>query len=124
MKAIFDNSIVTFFPKSDTTSVLTLRSFGIAESRLAEKLSSILERWESKVNFAFLPSHKGVDLRLSLKDTKIDLNEVSQDIYNNFGQYFFGKNEEKLEHVIVLKLIQKKWTISVAESCTGGRLAN
>ena len=124
MKAIFENSIVTYLPKLDSNPVLTLRSFGIAESHLAEKLSWILERWESKVNFAFLPSHKGVDLRLSLKDSKIDLNEVSQDIHNNFGQYFFGKNEEKLEHVIVHKLIEKKWTFSVAESCTGGRLAN
>ena len=125
MKVIFNNSIIEYFSNPIESSVITLKSFGVSESSLAEKLSMIMDKWNGKINFAFLPSHKGVDLRLTnLGSKNKDLEVIESEIFKNYSKYFFGKNEESLERIVVEILIKKNKTISTAESCTGGQLSN
>jgi len=125
MKVIFNNSIIEYFSNPIESSVITLKSFGVSESSLAEKLSMIMDKWNGKINFAFLPSHKGVDLRLTNFGSKNkDLEVIESEIFKNYSKYFFGKNEESLERIVVEILIKKNKTISTAESCTGGQLSN
>ena len=125
MKAIFNDSIIKDLHKSKFDKYITLKSFGIAESNLADRLNPILNKWDGLVEFAFLPSHKGVDLRLGyIEDSTIDLKKIKSEIFDNSGEYFYGINNDKLESIIVKKMVQKKLTIAVAESCTGGQLSN
>jgi nicotinamide-nucleotide amidase len=125
MKAIFNDSINSILPIVSNNSIITLKAFGISESSLAQKMSKILDKWKSKVEIAFLPSHLGVDVRINnLKNPNINLSEIMESIYLVIGRYFFGRDNEKLEQVIVDGLKLNNLTLSVAESCTGGKLAN
>lgn len=125
MKAIFNEKIKRNLPSQSTNQFLTIKSFGISESTLAEIISPVLKKWNKIIEFAFLPSHKGVDLRLiNLKKNNIDLLNIKDDLYKVAEKYFFGVDNDSLELVVIKKLIQLNITLSIAESCTGGRLAN
>ncbi|NNG26765.1 MAG: nicotinamide-nucleotide amidohydrolase family protein, partial [Ignavibacteriaceae bacterium] len=50
--------------------------------------------------------------------------EVEQKIRVKAGRFIFGKNDDTLENVVGKLLEERDLTISVAESCTGGSLAN
>jgi nicotinamide-nucleotide amidase len=45
-------------------------------------------------------------------------------IQRELGSFIFSANDETLEQVIVKLLAERKETIAIAESCTGGLLAN
>lgn len=125
MKAIFYDSINSILPVESKNSLITLRAFGISESSLAKKMNKILDEWKSKVEIAFLPSHLGVDVRINnLGNPEINLSEIVESIYSVVGNYFFGSGSEKLEQIVVDGLKLNNLTLSVAESCTGGKLAN
>ena len=77
----------------------------------------------SEVDIAFLPSYLGVDIRVTSKKTSLFesvLNDISANIYN----FIYSSDEESLEEVVSNILINNKITISTAESCTGGRIAD
>ena len=124
MKAIFNDSIKSNLVNEDTKTILTLRTFGISESSLAEKLIPVLKKWENCIEVAFLPSHKGVDIRLNnFKNQDISLLKVVESFNNKIGNYIFGKGKEKLEQIVLMGLKKNNLSLSVAESCTGGRLS-
>ena len=124
MRAIFEDQIVDKLPPKKEVPYLTLRSFGISESSLEQKIYSIIENWNGKVNFAFLPSYKGIDLRLNdINSSSKNLNKVKDEILQVVGKYFYGESNDTLESVVLAKLVKKNITLSTAESCTGGRLS-
>ena len=45
-------------------------------------------------------------------------------IRKQIGQYIYGENDDELEAVIVRMLTERNQTLALAESCTGGYLAN
>ncbi len=107
---------------------LNLNTSGIPESHLFEKLGDINEIiGEDKL--AFLPNQYGVKLRITVsgKDEEVVNNkliEIEQKIRAKAGRYIYGKNDESLEDVVAKLLEKRALTISVAESCTGGSIAN
>lgn len=114
--------------KKDTVKRLVLNTTGIPESYLFEKLGD-LDEILGEAKLAFLPNQYGVKLRITVKgdDEEVINNkliEIEQRIRAKAGRFIFGKNDETLEHVIGKLLEKRDLTISVAESCTGGLLAN
>jgi len=107
----------------------TVLTYGIGESLLAETL----ENWENNlpdfIKLAYLPSPGRVRLRLSARGTDKDFLEKS--IFENvtslakiLGDSIVGfDDDETLEIVISQLLTQHNKTISTAESCTGGKIA-
>ena len=49
---------------------------------------------------------------------------VAKEIYARLGEYIYGEDDTTLVEALVKKLIEKKLTISTAESCTGGLIAS
>lgn len=103
-----------------------IQTCGIAESVLADKLVGI-EKISNEVSIAFLPSYKGVRLRVESKGKKLDeveknIQKVLDFIYSRIGKYIFGEGEVTLAQVVGKILKERKETIAVAESCTGGLL--
>ncbi len=105
-----------------------LQTCGIPESKLADRLQSI-ETHSDGVKIAFLPSYKGVRLRLETKD--IPLNEglrkietIKNEISNLVGDFIYSEGEISLSEVIGKILKDRKETVAVAESCTGGLLGS
>ena len=49
---------------------------------------------------------------------------VVNEIYNRLGDYIYGEDDETLVSSIMKILEERKWTLSTAESCTGGMVAS
>lgn len=106
-----------------------IRTVGIGESFLADKISSWEKALPSHVKLAYLPSLGEVKLRLtssgkSESDLKAETQELIEKLKPLAGEYIFGYGTDPLEVVIGNTLREKKLTISVAESCTGGYLSH
>ena len=107
----------------------TVLTYGIGESLLAETI----ENWESILpdflKLAYLPSPGKVRLRLSARG--IDKGFLEKSIEENvislskiIGDHIVGYEEdETLENVVGSLLKKHSKTISTAESCTGGSIA-
>lgn len=104
----------------------TWRTTGIPESLLFELLGDISEI-EQYGKLAFLPKFSGVDIRLSVyaetvANARKNVQSVERMILNRAGEYVFSTGDTPLEKAIADKLLDKKRTVAVAESCTGGLL--
>jgi nicotinamide-nucleotide amidase len=101
-----------------------IRTVGVSESSLFEKIKELIDE-KSAIKIAFLPSYKGVDLRLTIKSDNSDkanqtLAELEAKIIERIGKYVFGYNNDELPEVIGKMLLGRGATLAVAESCTGG----
>ena len=106
----------------------TLYTTGIPESSLYEKLGDINDLLKG-AKLAFLPSQFGVKLRITIKEAdeetaKNKLSEIEQKIICKAGRYIYSRDEESLEAVIGKLLKERNLKVAVAESCTGGHVAN
>jgi nicotinamide-nucleotide amidase len=131
MKEMVDQSVVPLLRAKVMGSVikhLTLRTSGIAESTLAAQLGNIDELVQG-ARLAFLPSPTGVRLRITVHSTteqgaETRLRDVEARIRAKARKYIYGTNEQELEEVVGELLRERKLTIAVAESCTGGLVAD
>jgi nicotinamide-nucleotide amidase len=106
-----------------------IRTVGIGESMLADKIESWEKSLPAHIKLAYLPSIGEVKLRLTgMGSSQVALNEeietLSQRLLPLAGEYIYGYGEEPLEVAIGKLLREKKLTISIAESCTGGYLSH
>jgi len=109
-----------------------IRTVGIIESALYEKISELIDsRPQSgrgeRVDFAFLPSWRGVDIRLTITTAdeaaaRKQIALLEEKIRHKAGKYIYGYDDDTLPRVVGDLLRQKHLTIAVAESCTGGLL--
>lgn len=134
MKNILESYVLGFLKDlielkgEDVVVFKVLQTIGVAESILAEKIgdpSAFIENG----TLAFLPSYKGVKLRIGFgaKDFSAAnqlIEKAESYIKNKVGKYIFAYSDDlSLIEVISSLLIEKKKTVAVAESCTGGLLA-
>ncbi|RVU92051.1 CinA family nicotinamide mononucleotide deamidase-related protein [Flavobacterium columnare] len=108
----------------------TLMTYGVGESLLAERI----EEWENKlpdfIKLAYLPSPFQVKLRLTARG--INEQELKERVALEVEKIkpliqdcLVGLDEgETIEVMLGRLLTQKKMTLSVAESCTGGKIAS
>ncbi len=106
-----------------------IRTIGLGESFLADKISDWEKSLPSHIKLAYLPSLGEVKLRLtctgsSLEDLQTEARVLSDQLNTRIGTYIYGSGEEPIEAVIGSILREKKMTLSVAESCTGGYLSH
>ncbi len=131
MKEMVDRTIVPFLESTVTGSVirhLTLRTTGATESMLAGQLGDVNLFLEG-ARLAFLPSPTGVRLRVSLREVDAltaerRIRRVEETIRSKVGRYIYGTGEEELAEVLGRLLKERHLTIAVAESCTGGLIAD
>ena len=107
----------------------TILTYGQGESMVAERI----ENWENNLpeflKLAYLPSPGRVKLRLSARGTNKEFLEKSiqenmTSLSKIIGDIIVGFDEdETLEKVLGSLLTQQNKTISTAESCTGGKIA-
>src|SRR5690606_30720979 len=107
----------------------TILTYGLGESALAERLEFWEDHLPASIKLAYLPSLGKVRLRLTGKgDDKIILEREIQEQMDGLmpliQDLYFGMEEDNALEVTVAKLLNNsKQTLSVAESCTGGKLA-
>jgi len=106
-----------------------IRTIGLGESFLAEKIADWEKALPMHIKLAYLPSLGEVKLRLtafgnSLSQLQTETNEQAGKLKEIIDQFIYGYGEEPIEVVIGKLLKEKKLTLSIAESCTGGYLSH
>lgn len=107
----------------------TMQTYGLGESSVAKRI----ENWENELpkhlKLAYLPSYGKLRLRLSAKgfDREFLQNSINVEMLkleNLIEDIFVGYEEKQLiENIIHNLFSQSGKTLSIAESCTGGRIA-
>jgi nicotinamide-nucleotide amidase len=106
-----------------------IMTYGTFESMLAEILTDFETALPESVKLAYLPSSGVIKLRLTAKGSNRnklarEVTEQVDKLYKIIPEFIYAENEESLEMVIGNLLKNNKQTISVAESCTGGRISH
>jgi nicotinamide-nucleotide amidase len=104
----------------------TLRSTGVAESLVAEKIAAITGG-VGDVELAYLPTVEGVDLRETVRNASPEeadsrLAQAAARLHSALGDAIYGEGEADLAAVVLDLCRARNLTIGVAESCTGGML--
>ena len=103
-----------------------LRVFGIPENILDEVLSPVVAK-HSGLRISYASHYQLVDIRLSRMNNSISADElraIADECRNLMGDNFVCFGEQSLAQVVMSQLRDKKLTVAVAESCTGGLLSN
>lgn len=105
----------------------TVRTTGVPESALAERVG-VVEDTLAPLTLAYLPSVAGVDLRVTAWDlppSEADsrLAEATNRLTQLAGEHSYGGDDADLAGVVVERLRRGHQRLGVAESCTGGLLA-
>ena len=103
-----------------------VRTTGMAESSLAERVEALLPIERGPVSLAYLPSVRGVDLRFTVTggvdadEAKVWLEQMERAL-RDLALYRYP--DEDLAATVAVSLERSGRTLAVAESCTGGLLA-
>jgi nicotinamide-nucleotide amidase len=120
MKAMFEASVLPRFGAPGQDAFLRLRTFGLMETRVEDVLrTSIPPEILEKVSL--ISSPKGVDAYLPREAAGAAMIEAAG---KALGSHLYARGDASLEETVVKLLIEKKLTLSTAESVTGGLLAS
>ena len=130
MKTMIESDILSLikskFQLPDFKTYL-LRTTGIAESRLFEKLESTLDMY-TDIPVSFLPKITGVDIKFRIDARSPNLQERSDrfrdDLKKNVNKYIYAEQEIELQEKIGTLLRKNSLTLAVAESFTGGLISD
>jgi len=132
MKRLFSNEVIPRILKKFNRPYIyhkTLLTYGKGESEIQEKIKD----WEAalpvEIKLAYLPSLGRVRLRLSSTGPNEQVLKAAVDIQMNTVQELLGdivvgyEDEASIQERIGQILQERKQTLSLAESCTGGAIA-
>ncbi|MGB5322224.1 competence/damage-inducible protein A [Lutimonas sp.] len=107
----------------------TLHTYGLGESRVAERLTDFENDLPDIIKLAYLPSYGRVRLRLTTRGTeeaslKLKLDEKVEQLKLLVKDIYVGEEENtSIERTLNELLSDSKQTLSLAESCTGGNIS-
>ena len=126
MKGMMENTVIPKLREmcpDCRVKVDFIRSTGLAESVIYQKMDSELNQFTS-YEIAFLPNFSGVDLRVVRKGEDITDNQKFKKFLklldDEIGDAIYAREDIELEEVLGKLLRERKLTISLAESLTGG----
>jgi len=105
----------------------TLRTVGIGESQVADRIGAPLQPLlASGLELGYCAHIGAVDVRLAAKGAEATqlVRSAAALVRAELGKNIFGADDETLEAVVVHILTGRKQTLALAESCTGGSIAN
>ncbi len=112
---------------SDREAYVQLRTAGIGESALETRLQPVFDRHGDALSVAFCAHQGQVDCRLSASDGRLDaaqLDAIAAECARLLGEDFMGYGHDSLAKVCADLLRTQEKTLAVAETATGGLLAN
>lgn len=132
MKAMMENIVVPrlldFF-KPPAILHKVIKTIGIGESWLSDKISDWEKALPPPLKLAYLPSVSMVRLRLTAIGNNVEhLNSLMlaqvEKLLPLIKKHVYGFDDETLEEVIGKLLEKQQKTIAIAESCTGGYMSH
>ena len=132
MQDMIEKSVTPYLKKHFLPDLIikshVIKITGLAESVVNEKIEDIL-KIGGNVQMGIYPHPEEISVKITVTDKSANkvnstINKIEKNIKSRLGYYIFGYDNEKLEQVIGKLLLKKKKTLSIAESCTGGLLAD
>lgn len=132
MKRMMIDTIVPSLRQHFKTPVIyhkVICTVGIGESILAEKISGWEKALPDHIQLAYLPNLGEVKLRLTafgnnLQKLQQETDDLVKKIVPLAGEYIYSFEDSPLQVVLGNMLREKKLTLSIAESCTGGYVSH
>lgn len=127
---MFEDKVVPYLKTKVHSTIRSrmLRVIGVGESAAEDMLKEI---FKTQTNPTIAPYAKDgeVHLRITAKTDTIEkadqlIDQMEKRVQSKLGENIYGYDEETLESVVLKLLQQKKMTLSLAESCTGGLIAS
>ena len=130
MKPMFENHVLPRLgDRAGSVKVVRrmLRVAGLGESAVDEKIAPIYTQYENPQT-TILFNQSEIEIHLTAHgrthdDANALLDRLSAQLEERLGDAVFSFAGEKMEEVVGLKLTLGGYTLSVAESCTGGLIA-
>ncbi len=132
LKGVFEDSVVPYLQKQygdlGTIYSYTLRSIGLGESNIAEMLQDIIHA-QTNPTIALYAREGEILIRITAKSASIEqartlVLSMAEVIKNHLGHYVYGSSEQDLQVLVGNELLERKITIALAESCTGGMVSS
>ncbi len=130
MTPLFETYGIPFFQDKQEGKLRykTIKTFGIGESLLEEKLISLIDG-QTDPTIATYASEGECRVRIASKrptekEATDALDAMLNEILKIIGEYVYSTEDKELYEVVAQKLISEEISISAAESCTGGMFAS
>ncbi|WP_439479854.1 CinA family nicotinamide mononucleotide deamidase-related protein [Chryseobacterium aquaticum] len=131
VKPLIKDQIIPFLKEKFNLNYISTRIVsvvGIPESILADKIESWELALPENLALSYLPIGTRVKLRLTATGIddhllQIQLEDEIQKLFPIIGENIIATTEDKIEKILGEILSERQLTISTAESCTGGKLA-
>jgi nicotinamide-nucleotide amidase len=131
LRPMFTNHVLPLLKKVyplDTAFVCrTLRTTGLGESVVEEKISGPLQSLtKAGLELGYCAHYGEVDVRLVARGAHAQkiVAEAENLVREKLGPHIFGVQDDQLNTLVVQLLTERKQTLVLAESCTGGYMAN
>jgi nicotinamide-nucleotide amidase len=131
LRPMFTNQVLPFllekFPPPASYACCTLKTSGLGESLVEERIAPALAQLTAfGLEIGYCARIGEVDVRLVSRstDAAVLVQQAEQITSSLLSDFVYGKEPEQLEHLIVRLLTEKRRTLALAESCTGGFIAN
>ena len=117
------------FPQNEQYAAKqTIKTFGLSEAAVDDRVKDI-DFKSLGVNIGFYPVFPEnhivlISRQKTPENAQKNLQKAQDEVSARVQDYIFAYGEETLEDVIAAMLTEKKMTIAVAESCTGGLITN
>jgi nicotinamide-nucleotide amidase len=131
MKAMMTNAVLPRLTSFSHLAIVhkTILTQGVGESFLAAKIASWENSLPAHIKLAYLPQPGLVRMRLSATGSdeeklKTDVEHWISKLQEIIPGLIFGYDDDKLEEITGRQLLELNYTLSTAESCTGGYIAH
>lgn len=130
LQPMFHDYVIPYLAKRSGYGIYSrvVRIYGIGESKVEEMLKDMLLA-QTNPTIAPLVNNSEVTLRITAKaatrqDAEMLIAPVQGEIKKRLGNAMYGYDDDSLETVVVNILKNKGYTLSVAESCSGGHICD
>jgi len=110
----------------DQENYLQLRTIGVGESQLETDFQPLFDKYEG-LQVAYCAHQGQVDFRISYPGTENQMDqllEIAEICKKQLGEHFLSLGHHSVSEVISNMLKARSKTLALAESCTGGLMAN
>ena len=131
VKPLIKDQIIPYLVKNENKHFIVTKNItvvGIPESLLSEKLTQWEDQLPSNIALSYLPTGSRIKLKLTSSGT--DQQRIEQAIDEQIAllepliiEHLVAKSGDKIEEILHALLLERKMTLSTAESFTSGRLA-
>lgn len=130
MRPMFENHVLPMLvEKAGALRVVrrVLRVAGIGESAVDEKIAPIYTQY-SNPQTTILFNKSEIEIHLTARartepEAELLLDDLSERLEERLGHSIFAFRGEQMEEIVGLRLTVTGYTLAVAESCTGGLIA-